>query len=76
MLLSEYLNENGLTYADFASQVGFSVRSVEKWSRGERYCGWKATDRISKATNQLVTAEDHYNAVKRRNAADSISAIC
>jgi len=75
MLLFDYLNENGMTYADFASEVGFSVRSVEKWARGERYAGYIATERIKAATKHRVTAEDHYNAVTKRHNRNTLSAI-
>ncbi len=64
MLLYDWLNDNDITYREFAYRIGFSSRTIEKWARGERYPKYRATKAILRVTHGKVTPQDLYDATE------------
>ncbi len=60
MLLSNYLNDKGLTLAEFASQIGVSHVSVIRWRDGRAVPRRDLMDKITTATNGAVQPNDFF----------------
>lgn len=62
MTLSEYLEKNELSVADFAALVGVERQSVYRWKNGQRFPNRDDLKNIAKATKNAVTANDFVRA--------------
>jgi transcriptional regulator with XRE-family HTH domain len=60
MKLAEYLEKNHLSAVEFARSLKISSQRVGAYVRGERIPRPAMLQRIIKATNQQVTANDFY----------------
>lgn len=60
MKLSYYLTKHNITSGTFASRIGMSVSSVEKYRRGAKTPRPNVVMRIKKATKGRVKPEDWY----------------
>lgn len=60
MKLATYLQEAGITYAEFAKSVGASAFAVGKWARGDRIPRPPAMRLIAEKTGGKVTAGDFF----------------
>ena len=58
MTLSEYLDANNMTGADFATRIGVSRQALHRYVNGERRPEWPVIERIAAATDGAVTAND------------------
>lgn len=58
MTLSQYLEDKGLSHAEFAKSIGVSQVTVTRWANGQRFPGRREIERIQKATKGAVTAND------------------
>ena len=68
MQLRAYLDQNGITPAEFAARVGSSESGVKKWLRGVRSPRHEMLERIREATAGAVTANDFHETRKREAA--------
>lgn len=58
MKLREYLRQHGIRPEDFAKRLKVSKSAVAMWSRGDRMPRLAALQKITKATDGAVTAND------------------
>lgn len=61
MKLATYLQDAGITYADFAKMIGASAFAVGKWARGDRIPRPAAMRLIAEKTKGQVTASDFFS---------------
>ena len=61
MKLSDYLEANGLSYAEFARTIGVKGKdTVRRYANGDRMPQGDLMTRIAEATNGKVTANDFF----------------
>lgn len=60
MKLADYLNDNGLTHADFAQAIGVSKETVRRYMVGDRRPKPHIMEKIATATDCQVTANDFF----------------
>lgn len=58
MQLSDYLEANGLTLADFAGRIGRTSATVSRIARGLHKPDWETMEAINRITNGTVTPND------------------
>lgn len=58
MKLSAYIEANGLTPTSFAKKVGVPASTIFRILNGDRKCGLSVAEKISEATNGMVTLAD------------------
>ena len=58
MLLSEYLDRNGITQECFAEQIGVTGNTVSRWVCGDRFPRKNDLIKIYNATRGAVTCHD------------------
>jgi len=69
MRLREYMKNGYLSNEKLAENMDESVRTVEKWARGERYPRPAAQKKIMEITNGMVTPNDIFKTYIERNDA-------
>jgi transcriptional regulator with XRE-family HTH domain len=60
MLLSEWLKREKIGVEEFGKRIGRSHATVSRWCTGKRTPSFDALQKIMKATNGEVTAEDFF----------------
>ena len=60
MNLREWMDENRISVADFATQIGVAANTVARWRNGARRPRTAELRRILVATAGAVTADDFY----------------
>jgi transcriptional regulator with XRE-family HTH domain len=60
MKLKEYLSASGKTHAEFAKEIEVSPQSLYRYINGERIPDREVMPRITKATENQVTADSFY----------------
>lgn len=68
MQLLAYLTENGLSDAEFAARIGVSRQAVHRYKTGSRIPDRPTMVRISKETENQVTADDFFGATTQEAA--------
>ncbi len=58
MQLQEWMKNGFVSHDELAKTMSESIRTVQKWARGERYPRPEAQKKIIKITNGLVTPND------------------
>ena len=69
MRLREYMKNGYLSNEKLAENMDESVRTVEKWARGERYPRPAAQKKSMEITNGMVTPNDIFKTYIERNDA-------
>lgn len=57
MTLTQYLEAEKLTQAQFAAIVGMNQGTVSKLANGEQFPSWEAAKKIAAATDGMVPVE-------------------
>lgn len=68
MNLRPYLEENGISPAEFAREIRVEPASVHRYLSGERIPRPEILERIIQATNGAVQANDFFASVRARQA--------